>query len=67
MEHDRDEAIGWLLENVLPEDVVLVKASHGVELWEVADALLDPDTWRAEHPVESEEAESEVEGDGSTP
>ena len=64
---DRDEAIGWLLENVLPEDVVLVKASHGVELWEVADALLDPDAWRAEHPVEPEEAESEVEGDGSTP
>jgi UDP-N-acetylmuramoyl-tripeptide--D-alanyl-D-alanine ligase len=64
---DRDEAIGWLLENVLPEDVVLVKASHGVELWEVADALLDPDAWREAHPVKPEEAESEVEGDGSTP
>ncbi|WP_284537230.1 UDP-N-acetylmuramoyl-tripeptide--D-alanyl-D-alanine ligase [Nocardioides sp. T2.26MG-1] len=53
------EAIEWLRENVEPEDVVLVKASHGVGLWVVADALLDPDL--------EIEVESEVEGDGSTP
>ena len=75
---DPDEAIGWLLDNVLAEDVVLAKASHGIGLWVVADALLDPEAWRAAHPVESEvdseagsevepEVEPEVEGDGSTP
>ncbi len=71
---DPDEAIGWLLENVLPEDVVLVKASNGVGLWVVAEALLDPETWAAEHPAEAEGdpgtehgVEPEVEGDGSTP
>ena len=46
-----DEAIEWLRENVVAEDVVLVKASHGVGLWVVVDALLEP----------------EVEGDGSAP
>ena len=40
---EMDEAIEWVRENVLSGDVVLVKASHGVALWEVADALLDTD------------------------
>ncbi|MBI2246137.1 MAG: UDP-N-acetylmuramoyl-tripeptide--D-alanyl-D-alanine ligase [Nocardioides sp.] len=38
-----EEALEWVRENVLSGDVVLVKASHGVALWEVADALLDTD------------------------
>ena len=47
---EMDEAIEWIRENVLPDDVVLVKASHGVALWEIADALLetDPEEDRAE-------------------
>ncbi|MET0526560.1 MAG: UDP-N-acetylmuramoyl-tripeptide--D-alanyl-D-alanine ligase [Nocardioides sp.] len=40
----RDEAIAWLRKNVVPGDVVLVKASRGVALEHVADALLDPPT-----------------------
>ncbi len=40
----RDEAITWLRKNVVPGDVVLVKASRGVALEHVADALLDPPT-----------------------
>jgi UDP-N-acetylmuramoyl-tripeptide--D-alanyl-D-alanine ligase len=47
----RDEATEWVRENVAASDVVLVKASNGVALWAVADALLDP----------------EVEGDRSEP
>ncbi len=38
-----DEAIEWVRENVASGDVVLVKASHGVALWVVVDALLDPE------------------------
>ena len=34
----------WLRKNVVPGDVVLVKASRGVALEHVADALLDPPT-----------------------
>jgi len=47
---EMDEAIEWIRENVLPDDVVLVKASHAVALWEIADALLetDPEEDRAE-------------------
>ncbi|WP_414689170.1 MULTISPECIES: UDP-N-acetylmuramoyl-tripeptide--D-alanyl-D-alanine ligase [unclassified Nocardioides] len=37
----RDEALLWVRENVAAADVVLVKASNGVALWPVADALLD--------------------------
>ncbi|MCW2771897.1 MAG: UDP-N-acetylmuramoyl-tripeptide--D-alanyl-D-alanine ligase [Nocardioides sp.] len=37
----RDEALLWVRENVAAADVVLVKASNGVALWTVADALLD--------------------------
>jgi UDP-N-acetylmuramoyl-tripeptide--D-alanyl-D-alanine ligase len=41
----RDEALAWLRNNVVPGDVVLVKASRGVALEHVADGLLDaPDT-----------------------
>ena len=41
----RDEALTWLRNNVLPGDVVLVKASRGVALEHVTDGLLDgPDT-----------------------
>ncbi len=36
----RDEALTWLRNNVLPGDVVLVKASRGVALEHVADGLL---------------------------
>jgi UDP-N-acetylmuramoyl-tripeptide--D-alanyl-D-alanine ligase len=40
----RDEALAWLRDNVLPGDVVLVKASRGVALEHIADGLLDPTT-----------------------
>ncbi|GAA2117397.1 UDP-N-acetylmuramoyl-tripeptide--D-alanyl-D-alanine ligase [Nocardioides bigeumensis] len=41
----RDEALAWLRNNVLPGDVVLVKASRGVALEHVAEGLLDaPDS-----------------------
>ena len=36
----RDEARAWVRENVAADDIVLVKASNGVELWTVADDLL---------------------------
>ncbi|MGZ6744380.1 MAG: UDP-N-acetylmuramoyl-tripeptide--D-alanyl-D-alanine ligase [Nocardioides sp.] len=36
----RDEATAWVSENVAAGDVVLVKASNGVALWAVAEALL---------------------------
>jgi UDP-N-acetylmuramoyl-tripeptide--D-alanyl-D-alanine ligase len=37
---DNDEAVVWLTGNVQPGDVVLVKASNGARLFEVAQALL---------------------------
>jgi UDP-N-acetylmuramoyl-tripeptide--D-alanyl-D-alanine ligase len=37
----RDEALLWVRENVAAADVVLVKASNGVALWAIADAVLD--------------------------
>ncbi|GAA1911963.1 UDP-N-acetylmuramoyl-tripeptide--D-alanyl-D-alanine ligase [Nocardioides lentus] len=37
----RDEATAWVRQNVLPGDVVLVKASRGVALEHLAQALLD--------------------------
>jgi UDP-N-acetylmuramoyl-tripeptide--D-alanyl-D-alanine ligase len=37
---DNDAATRWLGANVRPGDVVLVKASRGARLDEVADALL---------------------------
>ena len=45
----RDEASTWLRKNVVPGDVVLVKASRGVALEHVADALLDPPTAEGGH------------------
>ena len=36
----RDEALGWLRDNARADDVVLVKASRGVALEHVAEALL---------------------------
>lgn len=40
---DNDAAIGWLRANVRMGDVVLVKASRGSRLDQVADALVDAD------------------------
>ena len=44
---DNDEAVTWLREAVRPGDVVLVKASRGARLDQVAEALLRPEA--AEH------------------
>ena len=38
---DNDEAVTWLREELRPGDVVLVKASRGARLDQVAEALLD--------------------------
>jgi len=37
---DNDEALAWLREHIAPGDVVLVKASRGAQLDQVADGLL---------------------------
>lgn len=39
----RDEALTWVRENVAAGDVVLVKASNGVALWEIAEDLIAQD------------------------
>jgi UDP-N-acetylmuramoyl-tripeptide--D-alanyl-D-alanine ligase len=51
----RDEAASWVRHNVAADDVVLVKASRGVALEHVADALLVPDT-RADSDTGGDEA-----------
>ena len=38
---DNDAAVAWLREHLAPGDVVLVKASRGAQLDQVADALLE--------------------------
>ena len=54
----RDDATAWVRQNALSSDVVLVKASRGVALEHLAEALL------TDHPPA---APRSPEGDASTP